>query len=155
MRGIERWLLLLLGVGVEVPEHRVRPPEVGVERIGRVGVEVVGAGVARQRAGPPRALVEEPDLHVVLAAQVRQVHREVVRVVRRQPGEALTLADGDGPRVRQRVGAGERHVRQDVIRIVLGEVLPVTREVIPVVERIPVGLLERVDVLLRPVGSAR
>ena len=112
-------VVVALGVGVEVPEQRVRPAEVGVERVGRVGVEVVGAGVARQRTGPPRALVEEAGLEVVLAAQVRQVHREVVGIVRRQPREILALADVDGPRVRQGVGAGERHVRQDVVRVVL------------------------------------
>ena len=82
-------VVVVFGVGVEVPERRVGPPQVGVERIGRVGVEVVGAGVARQRAGPPRPLVEEPGLHVVRAAHVGQVHREVVRVVRGQPGEGL------------------------------------------------------------------
>ena len=142
------------GVGVEVPERRVGPPQVGVERIGRVGVEVVGAGVARQRAGPPRPLVEEPGLHVVFAAQVGQVHREVVRVVRRQPGEALSLADRDEPRVRECVGTRERHVRQDVVRVVLGEILPVAGQVIAIVEGIPVGLFQRIYVLLRPVGAA-
>jgi hypothetical protein len=40
-----------------VPEHRVAPPQVGIERIGRVGVEVVGAGVAAFILCEPRTWV--------------------------------------------------------------------------------------------------
>ena len=148
-------VVVVLGVGVEVPEERVRPSEVRVERIRRVGVEIVRAGVARERARPPCTLIEEAGLEVVLAAQVRQVYREVMRVVGRKPWERLALADVDVPGARQGVRAGKRHVRQDVIRVVLWEVLPVARQVIAIVERIPIALCQRIDVLRPPSCSRR
>ena len=105
-----------LGVAVDRSEQRVGEPEVGVERVAGVAVEVevaVEHRRARRRTG--RVLEEDPRLHVVPAGNLRQVRRVVPDDVAGVEGIAIGHADAAG--VREGVGPAVADLGHEVLRV--------------------------------------